>query len=64
MKRYWVFAGANYYPKCGIEDLLLTTDNIHVAMCVARDNVSSQCSGYWGQVFDAHEKEILFFECG
>ena len=60
MDRYIVFAGANYYPLGGVDDIVLTTDDIGVALSVARDRVSSDCSGYWAQVYDHATKEKVF----
>ena len=63
-RRYIVFAGANYYPGCGAEDIVLATDNFDLAIDVAKDKVSGRSSGYWGQVYDVAESAIVFFDRG
>lgn len=53
-KRYIVFAGYNYYPGGGMEDCILTTDDMEEAR-----KAGAADRGDWAHVYDTQTGETI-----
>ena len=57
-KRFWLWAGAKYYPGCGPGDLRGSFDSIESACAWYRDNYEEwSCDVEWGWVLDMNTRQ-------
>lgn len=54
MKNFALFAGANYYPAGGMDDLVGRFDTLQEALAAAQDENPEDCTGGydWFQIVD------------
>ena len=50
MKRYWLFMGMNYYPSCGVQDLVGTFESLAEAV---KRRIESDKTFDWWQIVDS-----------
>jgi len=60
MKRYWLFAGDNYYPDGGWNDFVGTFDAVQDAMKHEKITDKNVGSGRWFHIVDSH---LYFDKC-
>lgn len=61
MKRYWLFAGHNYYPSGGMEDFVGDFDSLKDAKHSVLPEIK-RSAYHWAHVFDTETREIVWKE--
>ena len=59
-KRFWVFAGVNYYPAGGMDDFQESFDSCNEASIYCLGLIKAGTYGCdWTQIYDTHEHSSL-----
>ena len=61
MKRYWLFAGHNYYPSGGMEDFVGDFDSQKDAKHSVLPEIK-RSAYHWAHVYDTETREIVWKE--
>lgn len=60
-KKFWVFAGTEYYPSGGMNDFKDSFDNYNEALAFGKGFMSG-VSGGWTHIYDSENDEVSSVE--